>query len=212
VLPATHTGLAGHPALRRAAPRCIDAEVELHVADRQGARGIGADGNESPGIVGALRRHRDAREHAAEKRTETPVARHRAQRQPGVRQNRRNTPAPARVEQIRPQLRLHDDDDARARARDQSPHGARRVVRQIPHGDRIAEQCQGARTAGGRRRGQHDGQFGMAGAKRADERGRRRDLTQGHRVQHEGCRRADGPEAETLAQGLPVAPVAQTPP
>ena len=93
---------------------------------------VGADRDESFGVLGGLRARRVvfAATASREQRAEAAIARHGFRAEPCAREHDGNAAAPAFVKQIRPQLRLHDDRKQRPHPREESAHAARRVVGQ----------------------------------------------------------------------------------
>jgi len=142
------------PLLQDQGPR---VHIELHVADDVRTPRVGADGDESPGILGGLRRDDAAARHrATEQAAETPIPRHGFRRQARTREHHRHAAPPAFIEQIGPQFRLHDDCQARADARQEAPHRAGRVVGQKADVDLHSEERLRARAPRRSRGAQHE--------------------------------------------------------
>ena len=192
----------------------VDRDIELQVADDVGTVPIGADGDESFGIFRALRRHlRIVRQDAAEQSAETSIARHRLQRKAGARQHDGDAAPPALIEQVRPQFRFHDDDQARLNSSDESAHGAWRVIGYVAHHARAAEKRLCALAPSGRCRRQDHRHLRIAGAQRANQRRCRGYLAERHGV-HPDRRLGTqcGSKTEPFAQAHPISAVAQAPP
>jgi len=131
--------------------------IELHVADDVRTLRIGADGDEALGILGGLRRDEAAARHrAAEQGAETAIPRHGFRRQARTREHHRHAAPPAFVEQIGPQFRLHDDCQARADTRQETPHRTGSIVGQKADADLSSEERLRARAPRRSRGAQHE--------------------------------------------------------
>ena len=139
---------------------------------------------------------------AADQRAEAPIARHRSFREARAREHHRHAAPPAFLEQIRPQLRLHDDCQARTYSRQESRRRSRRIVRHEANVDLARKQLLRSLPPGLRRGAQHQRNLRIAGPQRANQRRRGGYLAERYRVQPNARRPVrKGSPSEALAAG-----------
>jgi hypothetical protein len=188
-------------------------EVELEIAGHVGAGRICAQRPEALGISAALGRdHGRLRQGVAEQGSQAPIAADRARRDARARQNQRHAPPSALAVQVRPQLGLDYDREPRLHAREEAPHRAGQIKRDVTHLHRVAEQRTRPRGPGGRNSRDGQRQVRMALPQRAHQRRAGLHLTDRRRVYPHPVPRRRRAEAEALAKVAPVAAIAQAAP
>ncbi len=185
--------------------------VELEIADHRQTLRRGAELAQPLGIGGRLRGDEACvADRAAHQGADRTVAAQAARRQACIGDHDRNAVVLARHEQVRPDLGLHDHDDARPHAFEEPLDRRGQVVRQVDVEDAIAEQVLHAFGAGRRDRRDHEPGVGVAAHQRLDQRHRGIDLADRHGVDPDAVADAwIGKEAEPLAPALEVVRIAQ---
>ena len=127
--------------------------IELQAAGHRDARRIGAEIDQPPRRFLALHAEAiDVGEHAAEERTDQPVARIRSRRDAAVDHDRLHAALAAHAQQVRPDLGLHHDEDARLDQIERAPDDERPVEREVEHAVDVLHAVPRHLLAGDRRR------------------------------------------------------------
>ena len=173
VLPAMMTGRLGEMRKNRSTrsrgrPCAVggrDLErIELQAAGHRHARGIGAEIDQPARRFLALHAEPiDVGEHAPEERADEPVTRIRARRDPAVDHDRLHAALPAHPQQVRPDLGLHHDEDARLDDVERAADDERPVERKIEHRVHVMQAAARHFLPGHGRGGQEQAQARIAG-------------------------------------------------
>ena len=192
-----------------------DRDVELRAPGHVDDLPRRPDRRDPACVLAAL--HRDCRDSVQlgpEQSAEPQVARRGSFRQPNVGHDHRYAAGAAMCQQVRPDLGLHDDCDARFDPVEESLDPSGEVEREVAMDDSAAKRLGDLVGAGRGRRRDDDRLVGMISPDRLDDRQGGLDLADRHRVEPHASAfgRDSGAVSETLVQTLPVGAVAQSAP
>ena len=187
--------------------------IELQAAGDRHARGIGAEIDQPARRFLALHAEAiDVGEHAPEERPDQPVARIRARRDPAVDHDRLHAALPADPQQVRPDLGLHHDEEARLDDVERAADDERPVEREVEHRVDVLQAAPRHLLPGHRRRRQEQPQARIARLEIRGERPRGQRLADRHGVNPDRLLavdvEGDRQVAEPLAQAADVLLVA----
>ena len=172
VAPAVGAGRAGN--LER---------IELERAGDRHARAIGADLDDAAGRFLALHAEAiDVGEHAPEERAGQPVAGKGTGRDAAVDEHGLHPGLVTHAQEVRPDLGLHDDEQARLHQPERPLHDRTEIEREVEHLVHVVDVPARHLLPGHRRRGQEDAKPGIALAQLRQQRPRGQHLADRHRV------------------------------
>ena len=198
-----------HTAARTAVPgdRRLFERIELEAAGDGHARGIGAEVDEPARRFLALHAEPiDVREDATKEGPDHPVARVRARRNPAIDQDGLHAALPAESQQVRPDLGLHHDEDARPDDVERAADDHCPVERKIEDGVHVPQAAPGDLLPGHRRRRKEQPQVRIADLEIFGERPRGQRLADRHGMNPNGLLAVDVEGDRQAAEALPEAP------
>ncbi len=186
--------------------------IEFQAAGDRHARRIGAERDEAPRRFLALHAEAiDVGEDPLEERPDQPVARIRPRRDASVDEDRLHAARAAHAQQVRPDLGLHHDEDARPHEVQRAPDDEGPVEREVEHAVQVLDVPRHLLPRDRRRR-EKEAQARIAALEVGGERARGQRFADRHRVDPDGLFAIDvegeRKKSQTLAQAADVLLVA----